>query len=79
MEGGAGPHLCRRSGKPDEAHSLYTRLNETHSGKTPGAAIPFQRNMECFEGLYYTDAESLPRRDVPLHPWIPESPAQHAA
>ena len=51
-------HTFAAEWKPDEAHSLYTRLNETHSGETPGDAIPFQRNMECFEGLYYTDAES---------------------
>lgn len=51
-------HTFTTEWKPDEAHSLYTRLDKTHNGETPDDAIPFQRNMECFEGLYYTDAEA---------------------
>lgn len=69
-------HTFAAEWKPDEAHSLYTRIDEAHSGKTPEDAIPFQLNMEVFEGLYYTDLQTPGvvyrcTRDsgIPLYNW----------
>lgn len=50
-------HTFSTEWKPDEAHSLYAYLDESHSGKTAQDAIPFLRNMQCFAELYYTDPE----------------------
>lgn len=38
--------------------SLFSKVDEEHKG-TVGDPIPYERNMEIFEGLYYTQSDVL--------------------
>ena len=38
--------------------SLFSKVDETHAG-TIEDPIPYERNMEIFEGLYYTQSDVL--------------------
>ena len=40
--------------------SLFSKVDETHAG-TVEDPIPFEKNMEIFEGLYYTQYDVLYR------------------
>ena len=40
--------------------SLFSKVDETHAG-TVEDPIPFKKNMEIFEGLYYTQYDVLYR------------------
>lgn len=46
-------HTSQADWTPDVAHTLYERINETHSG-TENDPIPYSGNMALENGKYYT-------------------------
>lgn len=45
-------HTTQTGWEPENAASLWTEINETHSG-TEDDPIPYNGNMELMDGLYY--------------------------
>lgn len=46
-------HTAQDGWQPENAHSLWEQVNETHSG-TADDPIPYSGNMALVNGLYYT-------------------------
>lgn len=50
------PHKSQKQYTPDIVPSLYKRIAEEGQGDTPDNPIPYDGNMELFEGKYYSQA-----------------------
>lgn len=46
-------HVSQPDWTPEAAASLWTRIDETHAG-TEGDPIPYETNMQIYNGLYYS-------------------------
>lgn len=46
-------HTSQDGWEPDVAHSLFTRIDESHAG-TMDDPIPYEGNMALLNGVYYT-------------------------
>lgn len=47
-------HTSQSNWTPDVAASLFTQVEEPGQGDSPSNPIPYNNNMELFEGKYYS-------------------------
>ena len=48
------PHTSQADWTPDTATSLYAEVGKPDQGDTPDNPIPYNNNMELFNGKYYS-------------------------
>lgn len=51
------PHTSQSDWTPDITPSLYTEVGKPSQGDTPDNPIPYNNNMELFNGKYYSQFE----------------------
>ena len=51
------PHISQADWTPDVATSLYKKVADGDQGDTPEDPIPYDGNMELFEGKYYSQSD----------------------
>lgn len=52
-------HTSQADWVPDSTPSLYAEVEEPGQGDTPDNPIPYDNNMELFEGKYYSQDGSI--------------------